>query len=145
VGPLVSVDSSGGASTNLDAVLFVAFLTRPPLTDGALLSLGAAGRPTGMVFYASSDCSGTPLLIRKGLIASVQTIGDTVFGPNGPSADPMAASFESNEFSLGCVAIAPHGGCCRTQSITIPFDTAVPVGTLTELGIVPPLRAALAQ
>ena len=145
VGPLVIVDPNGSTSPNLDIVLFVALVTRPPLTDGALLSLDAAGRPTGLLLYASSDCTGTPLLIRKGLIASVQVIGNTVFGPNGPSADPMTASIEGNEFSFGCVGITPRGGCCRTQSVTTQFDAAAPVGTLTELAIAPPLRAVLAQ
>jgi hypothetical protein len=145
VGPLVSVDFSGGGVTNRDAVWFIALVTRPPLADGALLSLDPSGRPNGRVFYASSDCTGTPLLIRKGLIASAQVIGDTVFGPGDPSADPMAASVEGNELSLGCVAITSRGGCCKPQSATIPFDTAVPVGTLAELGIVPPLHAVFAQ
>ena len=144
VGPLVSVDQGGSTSSNFDVVMFLVFVTRPPLTDGALLSLDAAGRPTGKLFYASSDCTGTPLLLRKGLIASAQTIGDTVFGPSGPSADPMAASVEGNELSFGCVGLTPRGGCCRTTSQTIPFDNAAPVATLAELGIVPPLRAVLA-
>lgn len=145
VGPLVNVDSSGGGGTNRDAVWFRALVTRPSLADGALLSLDPLGRPTGRVFYASSDCTGTPLLLRKGLIASAQAIGDTVFGPGGPSADPMVASVEGNELSSGCVAITSRGGCCRPQSITTAFDTAVPVGTLAELGIVPPLHAVLGQ
>jgi hypothetical protein len=144
VGPLVIFDSSS-TSPIRDLVLFVALVTRPPLTDGALLGLDAAGRPTGgRLFYASSDCTGTPLLVRKGLIASVQVIGDTVFGPDGPSADPTAGSVEGNELSLGCVGITPRGGCCRTTSQTIPFDNAAPVATLAELGIVPPLHAVLA-
>ena len=142
VGPLVSVSTS--TSIDLDAPLFVALVTRAPLTDGALLGLNGAGGRTGLLLYASSDCTGTPLLIRRGLIPAVQVIGDTVFAPDAPSADPMAASIEVNDLSFGCVGITPRGGCCRTQSLTTQFDTAAPVTMLTELGIVPPLRAVLA-
>ncbi len=145
VGPLVNVSYSGSGTPDLDLPLLAALVTRPPLADGALLGLNVAGRPTGRLYYVSSDCTGTPLVFRRGMLPALQAIGDTIFGPDAPVADTAAKSVEVNDLGLGCVSITPRGSCCRTQSSFAVFDTATPVTTLTALGIVPPLHAVLAQ
>lgn len=143
VGPLVVVDYRSSTTPDLDLALLVALVTRPPLTDGALLGLNVAGRPTGRLYYASSDCTGTPLVFPRGLMPALQAIGDTVFGQDAPSAVTTAKSLEVNDLSLGCVSLTPRGSCCRTVTQFAQFDTATPVTTLTELGIVPPLHAVI--
>ncbi len=142
VGPLVHAeDYLVTAIIDHDVPLYLALIRRPPLDDGALLGVNAAGRPTGMLFYVDAGCAGTPLFRGFGLMTILHVVGETVFGPAGVSGATSTASVEVNDTSQGCVAITPRGGCCRSSASSGPFANATAVTTLTALGIVPPLRA----
>jgi len=142
VGPLVHAeDYLVTAIVDQETAVYLALTRRPPLDDGALLGLNAAGRPTGRIFYADANCGGTPLFQGFGLMTILHVVGETVFGPAGVSPTTSVASVEVNDTSQGCVAITPRGGCCRSFVTTGAFANATAVTTLPALGIVPPLRA----
>jgi hypothetical protein len=143
VGPLVAVENFLPFVPDPSFPLDAAVVSRPPLTNGALLGVGLTGAPVGSVRYVSADCTGQPLLPPGGLIAELQVIGDTVFAPSEASSPTSTGSVETNDASLGCESTTSRGGCCRAQASSGPFAPANAVTTLSALGIVPPMHAVL--
>jgi hypothetical protein len=119
----------------------VALVQQDALGGAALLPVDFFGDGAGIVSYASTDCTGTPLVANDGLAPTLAIVNETVFRPTASSPSVMVQSTEIRDPSQGCTSVTPRGGCCRTHMATANSTLAVAQATtLAALGIDAPFH-----
>ncbi|HXJ36067.1 MAG TPA: hypothetical protein VMS22_18705 [Candidatus Eisenbacteria bacterium] len=145
VGPAVYVEWSLAASKNLLEGLTVieVLVRRDALPGPALLGVDYTGKPVGTVYYTSTDCTGSPMVLGDTFLPELEAVGDTVFVPGLPASVTIANSNETSNFSGGCVTITPRGGCCKLPAYMSTLNSLLQASTktLADLAITPPLHA----
>jgi hypothetical protein len=143
VGPAVSVEWYLAASKDLlEGAPVIHVLVQPAALAGpAFLGVDYSGKPVGTVYYASADCTGPPMVSGGFFLPVLQAVGDAVFVPGLPANITIAHSNESSNFSPGCVAITPRGGCCKAVTGIPATPLEATATTLGALGMAPPFRA----
>jgi hypothetical protein len=142
IGPVVNAVEFVGFLSSGDPHVH-ALIRGEQLGGAALIAASLAGGPVGTVSYASTDCSGTPLVDGNALMPVLQVIVDTVFRPVQPAGPAMLQSRETTDQSLGCTSLSPRGGCCRSFLAT-PNNTlwTASTTTLSALGLHVPFHVS---
>lgn len=142
VGPIVRADEEPFFATP-GTVYVLALIRNDQIGGAALIGASVTGAVVGQVSYASTDCSGTPLVDGKTFLPVLQVIVDTVFRPLQPAGAVTVRSMETSDQSLGCTSVTSRGGCCRTLGAT-PNNllSTTSSTTLSGLGLHPPFHVS---
>jgi len=142
IGPVVNAVEFVGFLSSGDPHLH-ALIHGDQIGGAALIAADLRDGVVGTVSYASTDCSGSPLVAGNTLMPVLQVIVDTVFRPVQPAGAAMLQSTERSDPSLGCTSVTPRGGCCRSQSAT-PNNTlwTASTTTLSALGLHAPFHVS---
>jgi hypothetical protein len=142
VGPVLRVSATASNNQVTSPVLF----THPSLPGPVLLAVTGDGRIGGVVYYASTDCTGPAYSDLQGWLPILQGVQSTVYVPGAPLPGMLhAGSFEYSDPQndiTGCPVRTAQGSCCY------PFDTMRSVLTTTAtslaaLGLTPPFTAVV--
>jgi hypothetical protein len=113
-------------------------------TDGLL------SPSTGVVYYASGDCSGTPRIVEENarfstvLLPGAVVVGTTAFYASGPVSVVTWNSAEDSTNPTDCISgggtPTSHGGCCTSDFNDSVESAAAETFDLSTLGLVPPFH-----
>jgi len=118
-------------------------LTHPLLGGPRRVLVTRQGSLDGLVFHASSDCSGDAFIRRTGpaFVVRAEVLGDVVYWPADGSGQAATMGSVHTAFSSGGTSfLLPGGTWCRPEPEPDIWVPALSV-PLSAIGIVPPLRA----
>jgi hypothetical protein len=141
VGPVVWAFSTDATSEGAHAY---AVFRHAVVGGDVLVGARGSGEALGHLWYETTDCSGAAF-VEDGdaFLPVLQILGTAVFRAGQPAGPVTVRGRETDDHSLGCDSVTPHGGCCRSSvplDLTLLWTTSQT--TLDAIGLTPPFHTA---